>query len=138
MKKALSLILTAIILLTATLPLAACGKKEECELCGDEYPEKKMDKVRFAGDTYYVCEDCEGDYEECALCESENYEFKMERVKHEKKNYYVCGSCEGKYTACDFCKEKKFYEFQLKTTTTFGVTIHCCQECYEDLYDFNG
>ena len=138
MKKALSLILSAIMLLTAILPLTACAKKEECELCEDEYSENKMEKIKYAGDTYYVCKDCEGDYEECALCESEKYEFKMERIKHEKKSYYVCGACEGDYTACNICEKKEFYEFQLIPFDLMGESYLFCETCYGELDDLFG
>ena len=128
MKKALSLILTAIILLTATLPLAACGKKEECELCGDEYPEKKMDKVRFAGDIYYVCEDCEDEEEDCERCGDDYYEFELERVKFGNKTYQLCGDCAGEKVKCYFCKEKGYELFMEKRRLSDRI-IYLCVDC---------
>ena len=64
MKRILSLVLLAVMLLTVCLSVTACGKKAECSLCGEEYPVRKMEMEEVFGEEVYVCEDCMEDLED--------------------------------------------------------------------------
>ena len=58
MKRLLSLVLLAAVLLTLGVSLVSCGEKAECSLCGEEYPVKDMMKETDFGEVYYFCPEC--------------------------------------------------------------------------------
>ena len=64
MKRILSLVLLAVMLVTLCVSFVACGEKAECSLCEEEYPVRKMEKEEIFGEEVYVCEDCMEDLED--------------------------------------------------------------------------
>jgi len=64
MKRILSLVLLAVMLVTLALSFVACGEKAECDFCGEEYPVRKMEKDEVCGEEVYICEDCMEDLED--------------------------------------------------------------------------
>ena len=63
MKKAVSIILAAIMLFTLAISLCSC-EKAECDLCGEEKLVSKMTVEEVFGEKYYYCDDCQEDLEE--------------------------------------------------------------------------
>lgn len=56
MKRVISLILVLCLCLSLCLMLVGCGKTGKCEICGKE---GKLSKVEIAGESSWVCSDCE-------------------------------------------------------------------------------
>ena len=57
MKKVLSLVLALLILSTAALTLASCGKVT-CPLCNDEVSSLSTKKTEVFGEEVKICKDC--------------------------------------------------------------------------------
>lgn len=55
-KRLISIFLAAVMLLTLAFAMGGCGKKGECEECGQTETLTKY--VSHGGDTYWLCKDC--------------------------------------------------------------------------------
>ena len=62
MKKVISLVLAAIMLLTLAVSLCSC-EKVECDLCGEEKFKNQMTVEEVFGEEIYYCKDCQEDLE---------------------------------------------------------------------------
>ena len=63
MKKVVSIILAAIMILTLAVSLCSC-EKAECDLCGEEKLVSKMTVEEVFGEKIYYCNDCKEDLED--------------------------------------------------------------------------
>lgn len=64
MKKIISLVLVAVMLLTLCFALASCGEKAVCDTCGKEFRAKDDNIKGMFGKNVYVCNDCLEDVED--------------------------------------------------------------------------
>ena len=60
MKKIILVVLALVMVLT----LGACGKKVECNLCGEEVSPRKAHADEIFGKEIYICNDCYEDLED--------------------------------------------------------------------------
>ena len=59
MKKIISLVLVAVMLLTLCFALASCGEKVKCSICKEEFRAKDKNVTAKIGDyVTYMCDDC--------------------------------------------------------------------------------
>ena len=54
-KRIIALVLAVVLMLSLGCLLTACGKKGECEVCGET---KTLKKITIEGESGWVCNDC--------------------------------------------------------------------------------
>lgn len=110
MKKTVSVILTAIMLLAILLGMCSCGEMIECEYCEKEFNTNKSSEKEYDGDTYLVCRDCADLFED----------FEEGRAEE----CFGCG---------DLVRKK-----EARSSSFWGDTIYMCQDCYNEMKEFYG
>lgn len=110
MKRFISILLAAVLLLTTVIGLCSCGEKMECEGCGKEFNKAQAKTKVYDGYTYKLCKDCADLIQD-----------------------YV----DGKAVECPYCGNlvrKK----DAHVNSMFGETEYMCDECWEEWKDFFG
>ena len=61
MKRIISATLATLTIAMSAFVFSSCGKKYECDFCGEE---KKCIERTVWGETFYLCNDCIGEFNE--------------------------------------------------------------------------
>ena len=58
MKKLISMILMAAMLITATISMTSCGEVIGCDLCNNEDKKSRMHEIEIWGEKAILCDEC--------------------------------------------------------------------------------